>query len=139
MYTGQIREYKAHGIGMLSSEDSQYVGDWAEGWFTGHGEAVDNTRGWVYRCEFTESRRMYGYGELAGGDGGRIQGLCVDMAVQGPVRYTAPDGSVKDTIWESGRDLEVPCCADEAVEKAEEGWPSFIYMTSVTIRRIDSW
>ena len=119
-YAGQIKDNKPHGKGVMKeTRGLEYTGDWDMGQFTGYGEEVPAI-GAVYRGQ-VENHHLHGYVEYDGHKG-KFQGMQVrGSGWHGPNRHTAPDGSVKDIMWQDGYATKVPCNADEAVEKSEEG------------------
>ena len=126
-YTGEINLMgNAHGIGVMK-DGYEFSGSWSESNFNGYGEEVSSSG--PYRGQW-EINRWHGYGEWVNDKGGKFQGQWVKGNRHGNIRYTAPDGTVRDTKWHYGKDSGEQCNADDAVKKAEEG-RSVVYLCLV--------
>ena len=122
-YAGQGRRdhsNMAHGKGVMHKGNGWILsGDWKETVLWGYGEMFASSEA-ITRGQYERSW-PHGYAEKFSCNG-KYQGLFeTATGMHGPIRHTALDGSVKDTLWEKGKDTGVPCNADDAAEKAEEG------------------
>ena len=117
-YAGQIKDGQAQGKGVWRWGSEELSGDWVAGHLTGYGLGIYDS-GLVYHGQM-QSGFPQGYGEWAESKI-TYQGQWVEDYKHGPIRRTAADGSVNDTMWEFSKDTMASCDADDAVKKAQEG------------------
>ena len=119
-YAGQFKDTGAHGKGVSKWGVYQDSGDWEDGKRSGYGERLFRG-GAVYQGQWSRGDR-HGYGVYVNDNRGKYQGQWMKgYGKHGLIRYTAPDGTVRDTIWQRNIDTGAPCNANDAVKEAEEG------------------
>ena len=118
-YTGQFRDNKPHGKGVLKGIGYEGVGDWVDGWLSGYAEMIYPGSSYRGQCE---RGRRHGYVEEIDKDGNMFQGQWDhSKGKHGMMRRTLASGSAQDTLWDSGRNTGELCGAEDAVEQAEQG------------------
>ena len=127
-YTGQFKDGRAHGKGVLKREvfgstvDDEYSGDWDNDESSGFGEFIC-----VYKTMRGQMRSpgspLHGYGEQIDSTG-KYQGKFTDGSRWGYIRHTAPDGTVKDCMWKYDKVARrVKCRSEFTTNNAEQGVP----------------